>query len=154
MISAIGSKNSAKVAIIFHFHNVFIKNDVLQCFNSRDTSMCRNLTTFAIIIKNNDLAMKLTIAIAALLCLLPTLAKSQTGSDPSDYATISSDRPDGRFISSYAISRQLVKEMRPSCEYRENMNASEFSAWQDSVREGMRRIMKFPTNVEHNPHQL
>ena len=95
--------------------------------------------------------MKLTIAIAALLCLLPTLAKSQTGSDPSDYATISSDRPDGRFISSYAISRQLVKEMRPSCEYRENMNASEFSAWQDSVREGMRRIMKFPTNVEPQP---
>lgn len=82
--------------------------------------------------------------IAAMICLFQTISANEPDFNPSDYATISSDREDGRLLSSYAIARQLVRNTVPICQYREGMSPTEFATWQDSVRQGMRHIMKFP----------
>jgi hypothetical protein len=70
--------------------------------------------------------------------------------NPDEHAKVESTREDGRFISSYAIAHQMLKETTPKYAYRKGMNSNEFAQWQTSVKDAMQSIMKIP---EADPSQ-
>ncbi len=88
--------------------------------------------------------MKIRPIAGILFSVLTAIAASAQSYDPADYAVIRPSRPDGRFISSYAIAHRLVRNTQPKYAYRSGMSASEFSAWQDNVRNAMAALMQFP----------
>lgn len=67
-----------------------------------------------------------------------------------EQAVLKSDRPDGRFLSSYGIVHEMLKDMHPRFAYHSGMSGDKFKQWQDSVRSAMITIMKFP-EVEEQP---
>ena len=69
---------------------------------------------------------------------------------PQKYATIQPERADGRFLSSYAIVHELLKDTPSTCAYRSGMSRSEFKKWQNNVRKAMIRCMKFP-KIKNQP---
>lgn len=54
--------------------------------------------------------------------------------NPQEHAVLKSDRPDGRFLSSYGIVHEMLKDTHPKFAYRTGMSGVEFEQWQDSVR--------------------
>lgn len=70
--------------------------------------------------------------------------------NPQEHAVPKSDRPDGRFLSSYGIVHEMLKDTHPKFAYRAGMSGDEFEQWQDSVRSAMVTIMKFP-EVKNQP---
>lgn len=84
-----------------------------------------------------------------LICCSSVLAYSQNY-DPQEQAVVKSNRQDGRFISTYGIVHEMLKDTHPRYAYRSGMSDKEFSQWQDSVRYAMETIMKFPV-VEEQP---
>lgn len=88
--------------------------------------------------------MNIRLLAGALLSALSITAATAQSYDPDDYAVISSDRSDGRFMSTYAIAHRLIQNTQPRYAYRPGMTPGEFAAWQDSIRGAMAAIMRFP----------
>lgn len=63
---------------------------------------------------------------------------------PEEHAAIRATRPDGRQTSTYAIVHGMLKDTHPRYAYRPGMAPAAFVQWQDSVRNAMRTLMKFP----------
>lgn len=78
-----------------------------------------------------------------LIGCLCTIAHAQEY-DPRQQAVIRSERQDQRFLSTYAVVHEMLKDMQPCLAYRPGMSEREFTQWQDSVRVAMMTIMNFP----------
>ena len=78
------------------------------------------------------------------LLLLWGVVGAQESFKKEEHALIQSERADGRFMSSYAIAHELVKNLEPEFAFKESMTAEEMPAWQQGLREAMGKIMKFP----------
>lgn len=79
-------------------------------------------------------------------CVLLSLTSLQAQEvfNPAQEAVIKSSRPDGRFMSSYAIAHNLMKSTKPSLAFRPDFTPQEFLHWQDEVAEAMKELMCFP----------
>ena len=67
--------------------------------------------------------------------------------NPQEHAVVKSTRQDGRFLSSYAIVHEMLKDTHPKHAYRAGMTDEEFNEWQNDVRNAMIEIMNFPEAV-------
>ena len=65
--------------------------------------------------------------------------------EAADGASLRSGREDGRHVSSRGVAQALLEGMRPACEFRPEMEAEDFPAWQQKLRDAMKRVMKHPT---------
>lgn len=90
---------------------------------------------------------KLLITMLALLSF--GVGNAQVAGTESD-AVIKSDRADGRFVSTYGIVHEMLKDFHPKYAYRPGMTQTEFAQWQDGVRDAMKEIMCFP-EIEGQP---
>lgn len=70
--------------------------------------------------------------------------------DADEYAVVKSNRVDGRFVSTYGIVHEMLKDFHPKYAYHAGMTAAEFAQWQDNVRDAMKEIMCFP-EIEGQP---
>lgn len=61
-----------------------------------------------------------------------------------DNTRVTTDRADGRFLSSRGTVQNLMAEKRPSLTFDENMAPGKFKAWQKSMQKSMARIMRHP----------
>jgi hypothetical protein len=95
--------------------------------------------------------MKKNLITSLLLLATAVTGASAQNYNPAEHARIETTRPDGRFVSSYAIAHNMLRQTAPRCAYRPGMNAAEFAAWQDSLRDAMRTIMKFPAPDPSQP---
>lgn len=78
-----------------------------------------------------------------LLCCFSTLGHSQNY-NLEEQAVVRADRQDGRFLSTYGIVHEMLKDCHPKYTYRSGLSGQMFRQWQDSVRYAMETIMKFP----------
>lgn len=65
--------------------------------------------------------------------------------------SIFSDRPDGRFISTYGYLITELENTKPALSYDSTMSKLQFYRWQDDVKAAMENIMKFPMNNNNQP---
>lgn len=80
-----------------------------------------------------------------LLALASPLSISAQGCfDPGAHKTVETNRPDGRYISTYAVARAMLSRTTPRHAYRTGLTPREFNAWQDSVRQAMSVLMRHP----------
>ncbi len=63
---------------------------------------------------------------------------------PEEYAKITTDRIDQRYISSRGVTHALLKRVQPACAFNPDFNLVEFKLWQRSLREAMAEIMHHP----------
>lgn len=82
--------------------------------------------------------------ILSLFLTISCLVAAQHPFDPSAHSTFTTDRADGRFVSSRAIAHQLMKHDAPAFAFRPSFSPEEVTAWQAQVRETMARLMKHP----------
>ena len=84
------------------------------------------------------------------ICSCSIAINSQEQNWREEYAIPKSDRSDGRFLSTYGIVHEMLKDTKPKFAYYPGMSKAEFAQWQDSVRAAMCKVMKFP-KVEKQP---
>lgn len=86
--------------------------------------------------------------IVVVLLLLLVHANSLSAQTPdvtgSGHNIIQTDRPDGRFLSTYGVVHAMLSHIKPECAFQPDMTYEEFREWQHKVRKSMQEIMKFP----------
>lgn len=71
--------------------------------------------------------------------------------DPSHHATFSTDRPDGRYVSSRAVAHRLMISQPPRLQYHPGMDGKQLEQWRSDVASTMRRLMAHPDSVDVAP---
>lgn len=64
--------------------------------------------------------------------------------EPDDYKIITSDRADGRYVSTRGFVQYLIRNQQPQLAFDPQFSKQEFLEWQKKVREKMQELMKFP----------
>ena len=64
--------------------------------------------------------------------------------DPKEHATFTTDRADGRFVSSRGIAHNLMANRPPRLQYHDGMDSAQMVAWRNDVKETMARLMAYP----------
>lgn len=75
---------------------------------------------------------------------------AQTTFDPQQHKVVTTQRADGRYMSTYGVAHALLKHTTPKYAYRTDFSKEEFAAWQEGVREAMVEIMCHPV-IEGQP---
>ena len=81
---------------------------------------------------------------------------AQTGSqvtkiDPEKYKVISTDRLDGRYVSTRGAVQYMMRNQQPQLAFDPKFSKNEFIEWQSKVRIKLQELMKFPF-VPPQPH--
>lgn len=84
--------------------------------------------------------------VAIISCLtLGSFAQSQVDTiNPRDYAKITTERPDGRYVSSRGVVHAMLKRTVPEYTFRPDFSKAEFKQWQQGVSRAMADIMRHP----------
>lgn len=64
--------------------------------------------------------------------------------DPEANKIISTNRPDGRYLSTNGFIHQQIRELKPMLQFDPNFSKNEFILWQAKVRNKIRDLMQFP----------
>lgn len=75
------------------------------------------------------------------LTVVPHIAAQPASGD----TIITTNRPDGRFVSTLGSVRSWMKTKAPRLQYKDASSGGELAAWRDSVADAMARIMKHPS---------
>ncbi|WP_369696139.1 alpha/beta hydrolase family protein [Parabacteroides gordonii] len=68
----------------------------------------------------------------------------QSTSNPDDSSRITTNRKDGRFLSSRGTVQYMLKEMKPAYAFNPDFTETEFKEWQAGLRSAMKELMHFP----------
>ena len=80
-----------------------------------------------------------------LLLVLPVMGQTgQRTSNPDDSSRITTNRKDGRFLSSRGTVQYMLKEMKPAYAFNPDFTETEFKEWQAGLRSAMKELMHFP----------
>ena len=80
-----------------------------------------------------------------LLLVLPVMGQTgQRTSNPDDPSRITTNRKDGRFLSSRGTVQYMLKEMKPAYAFNPDFTETEFKEWQAGLRSAMQELMHFP----------
>nr|WP_304251773.1 alpha/beta hydrolase family protein [Parabacteroides gordonii] len=80
-----------------------------------------------------------------LLLVLPVMGQTgQSTSNPDDSSRITTNRKDGRFLSSRGTVQYMLKEMKPAYAFNPDFTETEFKEWQAGLRSAMKELMHFP----------
>ena len=63
---------------------------------------------------------------------------------PEQHKIISSDRPDGRYMSTRGFVQHMMRNIQPELGFNPQFSPDEFVEWQGKVRGKMQELMKFP----------
>jgi len=94
------------------------------------------------------------------LCIFVTgvvIAQTVTRSekiDPEKYKIISTDRPDGRYVSTRGLVQYMLRNAKPELAFNPNFTPEEFKKWQNLVRARMQELMHFPVVPPQPPPKL
>lgn len=89
---------------------------------------------------------------AAGICMMQAaLVFSQTTFNPDEHRTVTTNRTDGRFMSTYGVAQYMLKHTKPTCAFNPTFNKKQFAAWQKNVRDAMNDIMCHPTPSVKQP---
>ena len=91
--------------------------------------------------------------IALSLLANANLAFSQTTFDPQQHRLVTTDREDGRYISTYGVVHNMLKNTTPKCAFNPNFSHKQFVAWRKQVRSAMEEIMCHP-KVKNQPKPI
>jgi hypothetical protein len=64
--------------------------------------------------------------------------------DPEKYKIISTDRPDGRYVSSRGLVQHMMRNIKPQLAFNPQFSKEEFEIWQNQLRIKMHELMQFP----------
>lgn len=89
-------------------------------------------------------------------CTAGFLAQAATTANGADQPatprrTISTDRDDGRHVSSTGFIHAYLKHMKPKLQFNPEMDPKDFPAWRDAVRTKLLELMAFPEFDEPQP---
>lgn len=91
---------------------------------------------------------KALIIILALTAVAYAFAQDASGVfDPKQHSTFSTDRPDGRYLSSRAVAHRLMQSRTPRLKYHSGMDSARFGQWKSDVASTMGRLMAHPDSV-------
>lgn len=80
-----------------------------------------------------------------LLLVFPVMGQTgQRTSNPDDSSRITTNRKDGRFLSSRGTVQYMLKEMKPAYAFNPDFTETEFKEWQAGLRSAMKELMHFP----------
>lgn len=80
-----------------------------------------------------------------LLLVFPVMGQTgQRTSNPDDSSRITTNRKDGRFLSSRGTVQYMLKEMKPAYAFNPDFTETEFKEWQAGLRSAMQELMHFP----------
>ncbi len=87
--------------------------------------------------------------LTALAFALATLCTMSAQTDkppfnPDEHTTFTTDRADGRYVSSRAIAHKMMQNRPPRLHYDANMDSAQMVLWQQDVAQTMARLMKHP----------
>lgn len=81
----------------------------------------------------------------AWLLVFPVMGQTgQRTSNPDDPSRITTNRKDGRFLSSRGTVQYMLKEMKPAYAFNPDFTETEFKEWQAGLRSAMQELMHFP----------
>lgn len=63
---------------------------------------------------------------------------------PEDHKIITSERSDGRYVSTRGFVQYLIRNQQPQLAFNPQFNLEEFLDWQNKVKDKMQELMKFP----------
>lgn len=63
---------------------------------------------------------------------------------PEEHSTFTTDRADGRYVSSRAIAHRLMTSLPPRLHYNESLDAQGAARWREAMAEAMTRVMRHP----------
>lgn len=95
--------------------------------------------------------------IACACALLPcasALAQAQGTFDSDRHRIVTTDRSDGRYISTYAIAHNMLKATKPLCAFDTTFTRKQMAAWQKRVRKAMEEIMCHPKPYAAQPQPV
>jgi len=69
----------------------------------------------------------------------------------TDRVTFTTDRDDGRFLSTAGFMHAYMKRMQPKLAFDPAMEPGDFPAWRGAVREKLSELMRFPEDVPAQP---
>lgn len=72
------------------------------------------------------------------------LMAQQAAFDPSQHSTFTTDRADGRFLSSRAIAHKLMENNPPRLQFSSDMDSASLDQWRLDVSGTMARLMRHP----------
>ncbi|WP_308243966.1 alpha/beta hydrolase family protein [uncultured Prevotella sp.] len=84
------------------------------------------------------------ILIAFTILVNANLVFSQTTFDPQQHRVVTTDRPDGRFVSTYGVVHNMLKNTTPECAFNPDFSREQFASWRERVRTAMETIMCHP----------
>lgn len=79
-------------------------------------------------------------------------AQQTSDFDPQSHSTFTTDRSDGKYVSSRAIAHNLMVANPPRLHYKSGMSPREFATWKDNMATAMRQLMNYPeANISQPP---
>ena len=81
----------------------------------------------------------------------PPAARPAAADNAEPRRVFSTDREDGRFVSTTGFIHAHLKHMRPKLAFDPQMKREDFPAWREAVREKVRQLMCFPELSEPQP---
>ncbi len=94
---------------------------------------------------------KTIVALLVTAVLGGAVATAQNDFDPKQHSTFTTDRADGRYVSSRAIAHKMMERAEPRYKFRSDMDSTGMSAWRQGITEAMTRIMKHPDLTTAEP---
>ena len=87
----------------------------------------------------------------ALALVVSASAVAQNAYDPQEHAVVTTDRSDGRYVSTYGVLHSMLKRTEPKCAFNPDFTADEFALWQQDVQRAMAEIMHHPELTAEEP---
>lgn len=76
---------------------------------------------------------------------------SQNVFNPQEHNVVRTDRNDARFLSTYGVVHNMLKNTTPQCAFDTSFSKKELTAWQKRVCTAMKEIMRHPQLKECQP---
>lgn len=68
--------------------------------------------------------------------------------DPAAHGSITTDRPDGRYLSSRGVTHAILKNLKPKYAFNPAFTKTEFEQWKTGFRQAMKDVMCHPEIVD------
>lgn len=95
--------------------------------------------------------MKKYFAFCLLALAISASVEAQNVFDPQEHSVVTTDRSDGRYISTYGVLHSMLKRTEPKCAFNPDFTADEFAQWQHEVQLAMAEIMRHPELTVEQP---
>ncbi|MBD5373945.1 MAG: hypothetical protein HDR77_00490, partial [Bacteroides sp.] len=93
----------------------------------------------------------ITLVVAATIATGAAARTAGEDFDPAQHSTFTTDREDGRYVSSRAIAHRMMTARPPRLQYHDGMDSTEMAAWRTDVKTTMERLLQYPVPDSISP---